>query len=1035
MHSIVKFIFSRAASFILLAFLIAALASATLIENSYDTFIAARYIYKSTWFNTLLFIISINLTAQIFIHKLYLLKKTGSFILHISILIILIGSAITRVTGEEGTMYLLENKSSNEYYPEQEFLILQLSSDPGCSEIKIPIFKSIYAQKPFEEISLLHNSDRIEIIPIEYLPDVVQSIDKSSSNGEDFIELNIAIGPTTRKAFIKQGHTEYVGELKIGYESVNIPCDINIRKLNNELIFSSNYKGEYKESNSSKLQHLNEGIPITINSGNIFFVEGEVFEFENHHPNAVLNISRKQWHSDYKEYAIRFQVKVNDVIYDKTILSNERSIARYNNYQFGRLNCHIALGKIPHKTPFNVFLKDITIDKFGGSMLPSDYMATLTISDKSENQSRTCHLEKNKPLDYAGYRFFLATHKADEQGVILDVNKDYWGTRITYAGYALLCIGFILIFLSRHSRLRTNMRKVFSYSCFLAVLSLTCNTATGRTPSSNFRPISTEHLDQFGKLVCENHSGRFEPVYTMSSNVIHKILKHKQFKDEDGTTYNEVQLLAEMMTFPENWKSKLIIYINNQQIENLIGTKGKYASYNHFINEQGQYKLWQQTQQALNKPEENRTQFDKSVLKINERVYLCDLIFTAQILKVLPSSGKLINAKAPESKTKLKGKWLFINEELNLQPFSYYSLFQQYLIELQNAKTSGNYTKADKIISYIALIQKEHEVSSYFPDKHRITAEIIYIKADPFGRLRYLYVCLVSIGLFIYLLRRFFIADSTAASQAASITSYVISLLLFILFTLAMGTRWYITQHAPWSNGYEALLLSAWSCAFVGLIFSRHKQIVGIGSSLLTALFLILAQHVNYDPALTNLKPILQSPWLIYHVSTLTISYGFFAMAFFIGLIQMIQMVNSRDALHKDLFRKYTQMNEMCMSFGLFLATTGTVLGAVWANESWGRYWGWDVKETWSLIIILSYTLVLHLRMVPGLASGIVVSLGSVYSFATVLMTFFGLNYFFDKGRHTYAKEDAPELTFWIYIIAFLIVTLTITALRNTKKA
>jgi ABC-type transport system involved in cytochrome c biogenesis permease subunit len=132
-------------------------------------------------------------------------------------------------------------------------------------------------------------------------------------------------------------------------------------------------------------------------------------------------------------------------------------------------------------------------------------------------------------------------------------------------------------------------------------------------------------------------------------------------------------------------------------------------------------------------------------------------------------------------------------------------------------------------------------------------------------------------------------------------------------------------------------------------------------------------------------------------------SYGFFGLGFLLGLTNLLLSVGGRDrkfvmSVTADLWR----INEISLLLGLMLMTIGTFMGAIWANESWGRYWGWDPKETWALITIVVYTLVTHLHLLGSHWYTLrKFSLLSVLAFFSVLMTYFGVNYFL-SGMHSY---------------------------------
>jgi len=185
----------------------------------------------------------------------------------------------------------------------------------------------------------------------------------------------------------------------------------------------------------------------------------------------------------------------------------------------------------------------------------------------------------------------------------------------------------------------------------------------------------------------------------------------------------------------------------------------------------------------------------------------------------------------------------------------------------------------------------------------------------------------------------------------------------------------------------------------------------------------------DYDPQLTNLQPVLKSYWLVIHVATITISYGFLGLGFILGLITLLIYLfkTTKNYRRLDLITKeLTYINEINLTVGVFLAAVGTFLGGIWANESWGKYWGWDAKETWALVIVITYTIVLHLRFISKAKGEYIFNIGSVLGYASVLMTFFGVNYYLSKGLHSYASGDTPVFPIWAWVGIFAVIMLLI---------
>jgi len=215
----------------------------------------------------------------------------------------------------------------------------------------------------------------------------------------------------------------------------------------------------------------------------------------------------------------------------------------------------------------------------------------------------------------------------------------------------------------------------------------------------------------------------------------------------------------------------------------------------------------------------------------------------------------------------------------------------------------------------------------------------------------------------------------------------------FALHVIGMGIRWYIAGHAPWSNAYESIALA--------------------GAMILTGITMLVAHMSFINPQITNLVPVLKSYWLMIHVATIISGDGFLGLGSILAFLVLI-------------------LAEMSMIVGLYLLTIGNFLGGVWANESWGRYWGWDSKETWAAVTILIYATVLHLRFIPKLKSNFVFNVAATWAYFSVLMTYFGVNYYL-SGLHSYAAGDPVPIPTWVYVAVATLLVLTLLAARNRK--
>ena len=212
--------------------------------------------------------------------------------------------------------------------------------------------------------------------------------------------------------------------------------------------------------------------------------------------------------------------------------------------------------------------------------------------------------------------------------------------------------------------------------------------------------------------------------------------------------------------------------------------------------------------------------------------------------------------------------------------------------------------------------------------------------------------------------------------------------------------------HAPLSNLYESLIFFAWTIAVVHLVIEKKYENGIIGAFTTPMAFLAMAyasMSPNISDRIQPLLPALKSNWLIAHVMTCFIGYAAFAIAFGISWMYLLKQ---RDTVgksgllsHFPLPRILEELNHQLVMFGFLFLTTGIITGAVWANSAWGRYWGWDPKETWSLITWFIYATLLHARMMRGWG-GKRIAYMSIIGFAAVLFTYFGVNYL--PGLHSY---------------------------------
>ena len=348
---------------------------------------------------------------------------------------------------------------------------------------------------------------------------------------------------------------------------------------------------------------------------------------------------------------------------------------------------------------------------------------------------------------------------------------------------------------------------------------------------------------------------------------------------------------------------------------------------------------------------------------------------------------------------------------------------------LRMARSSGDYSKANDVLNSIEGFQKKYG-EEVMPSQEKIDTEILYNKYDVFKNLFWQYMT-AGLLMFIFVIIQIF-KDNKAIRTTIKVFQIAI-LILFFVHTAGLIARWYISGHAPWSDAYESMIYVAWATMFFGLAFGRKSDFTTASTAFVTSMILMIAHWNWMDPSIANLQPVLDSYWLMIHVAVIVASYGPFTLGMILGLVSLILMILTNEKNKKKMsinIQELTIITELSLTVGLVMLTIGNFLGGQWANESWGRYWGWDPKETWALISIMVYAFVIHMRLVPGLRGRFAFNWAAIIAFASILMTYFGVNFYL-TGLHSYASGD--QIISYQFIIGAFVAWIILGFLAHRK--
>lgn len=530
----------------------------------------------------------------------------------------------------------------------------------------------------------------------------------------------------------------------------------------------------------------------------------------------------------------------------------------------------------------------------------------------------------------------------------------------------------------------------------------------------NAKAVNKSHAKRFGELIIQDADGRMKPVNTYSSELLRKLSK----KDEYAGL-NSDQAFISMIENPMRWFPAPIIYLKpkNDSLHNLLGIdRGKkYVAITDFFDENNEYKLAPFLRDAYSAAVPN--QFQKDFIEADQRVNLLYDALQGNVLRVFPVPNSPTNrwVSIPEVR-EAEDEVFFVGPDSTIV----HKVFPLYMSTLQNAIETNDYSQQNELLGILDGFQKKHGLA-VMPSQNKVKAEILYNKVDIFNALfqAYLYVGLLMV---IFVIVQIF--KENKFNTIVITTSKIIFILLLVLHTLGLIARWYISGHAPWSDAYESMIYVAWATAAMGLAFGRKSELTMGSTAFVTGIILMVAHWNWMDPSISNLQPVLDSYWLMIHVAVIVGSYGPFALGMIIGLVSLLLMIFTNKSNFKKMklnIKELSYINELALTVGLVMLTIGNFLGGQWANESWGRYWGWDPKETWALISIFVYAFVIHMRLVPGLRGFWAFNWASVIAFASILMTYFGVNFYL-TGLHSYASGD--QIISYKFILGSLMVWL-----------
>ncbi|OEJ98792.1 cytochrome C biogenesis protein [Flavivirga aquatica] len=1015
------------------------MAVATFIENDFGTTTAWKMIYDAWWFELVMLGLGVCFIMNIYKYKLWRLDKWALLLFHLAFVIILLGAGITRYVSYGGIMRVREGTSSNVIISDNNYLHIHLSNGTNSKTIKKQLNFSPLSNNDFS-IETVFNDKPITVFYQEFVADAIPEIKDDAEKGKAIIEMVVSSGNGRETVFLEKGEVEAIGahKHKIGFE-VKEEDVINITENNGEFsIYSPRDLGSFvmaTETASTLKKDSLQAIQLRT-----LYRDGDAsFVLLSYHPKGEIGLkstSEKTKDNDkQKDDALVVNVKVDDVIKETTLLYREGFLPTKHKVDINDIKISLSYGAEPIITPFSIYLNDFQLERYPGSTSPSAYASEVKVID---NNTEIPHrIFMNNVLDYKGYRFFQASYDTDELGTVLAVNHDALGTNVTYLGYFLMMIGMFFTLFGKTSRFKLvnkNLKKLKLKHAALVLLLLGFSSPVftqEEKPEINIQVIEQQRIDEqhaelFGRLMVQDLDGRIKPMNTLASEFLRKLSRKPYFKFAKGgkqVRLNANQAFLAMQAASNVWQFIPIIKVDKKKggelFKGLDISDGGLVAFNTLIGEAGKYLLSDVVEQTNKKKPAERSEFDKEVLKVDERFNILYNVFSGNYFRVFPNANDENN------------KWHSQTHHFDDFPAEDAQFAKQIIPTYFKDIKERNWVAASEKLEYIKTFQ-DILGKDIIPNRKRVEAELLY---NELNLNFWLFQVFFVIGAILLVLAIIKIFTKRKGLSIIWNILVIVTLICFILFTGNIILRWYVAQHAPWSNGYEMLVFVAWVLLLCGLLTFRKSDFTLPLSTLFSGALLFVSYLDWLSPEITNLMPVLKSFWLKIHVATIVSSYAPLALSAILGFMALLLMIFKTDKTKKEIdirIKELTYINEISMTIGLFVLAVGTFLGGIWANESWGRYWAWDPKETWALISVIVYTIVLHLRLIPNLKSAYIINTASVFAFGSIIMTSFGVNYYL-SGLHSYAAGDPLPIPTFIYILIVVVIVVSVAAYLKKK--
>ncbi|MCM2268979.1 MAG: cytochrome c biogenesis protein CcsA [Thermoanaerobaculia bacterium] len=593
----------------------------------------------------------------------------------------------------------------------------------------------------------------------------------------------------------------------------------------------------------------------------------------------------------------------------------------------------------PYELPFKVRLDAFEIDNYPGTRRPAMFRSRVVVLGAT--QEHPAVIEMNRPMSHGGFRFFQSSYQIQggREMTILQVSRDP-GELIVFVGYALLVAGMIVVFFTRLAQQRLADRLAASAPAAGRLAAFALGLLVAGAAAAAVVPDAADA--ERARAVAVQHDGRVMPLDTQARNAVWEVTRRHGWPGVDP-----VAMVLGWVIDPDGWQNEPIVRVR-QDVAALAGLPAgtAYASYRTLVAQRALLEALagaEQRQQAEQKP----SPLDKHLLEVGERLGTLQSYFRGEMLRVLPVDDPVAawGAVRPRS--------------------------------------------AGELVELAARARAD--APPHYPAAAAIARELRYNRAQP-TRIGWLLLVPAALAAGLTLTRDRF--GLTWVARVGVVAG-------FAAMTWGLALRWQIAGRIPASNMYESMLFLAWGVGLFAVIsvVLRNRMLV-FNAAAMSALTMLLLDRLPMDPFIHPMPPVLSgTPWLAIHVPIIMVGYATLTLVtFFAHLMIGVEIFAPG---RRDLVARWSQLAYWYIHVGSILLIAGILTGSIWAASSWGRYWGWDPKEVWSLVAFLAYMAILHARFDKQIHD-FGVAAGSIAAFWTILMTYLGVNFVLAAGLHSY---------------------------------